>query len=329
MMKPSCHYRRHCHHHGGLFSSVLLLVLLLLGSSSLLKSTVSAQSLSSTPNETIFSLLSTSSDFQQLYDLLNISAIGPATNKINHVYTLLAPDDNSFITLPNPYVYYLTTGWNLHATALASYLILPLKLNESEIFSTTNLTTYGNTSATIAVDRATKTLNGNTTIVTPDIQVFNGVIQIIDQVLIPPILNDTTVTSVFFNDLASTYTLFAKLINEADTYGISSNQGSVKMLLSNVTQYGWTLYVPTDAALAFYPLLTTLTGGAALDLILYHIAPENVNPLPLPTTPVGFYAENGLATWFWTTKQNKAAVNFANITQTYLAGNGYVSCVCV
>jgi PGF-CTERM protein len=145
-----------------------------------------------TTTTTITQTAASNPNFSTLVSLLKQANLTETLNNTTANYTVLAPDNAAFAKLPN------TTIANLKNNTPALTQIL---LNHV-IAGKTNFTTNG-TVTTLAGNSISYTVNGtkvqftngyNATIVTKNLNATNGVIDVIDSVLVPP-ANATTTTA--------------------------------------------------------------------------------------------------------------------------------------
>ncbi|MCU0418607.1 MAG: fasciclin domain-containing protein [Cyclobacteriaceae bacterium] len=116
-------------------------------------------------------------------------------------------------------------------------------------------------------------LNGATQVVTPDVRASNGVVHIVNQVLVPPSIGrfvNTVVEPAYFN---KNFTTLIAAVNAA-------SPSILEALLSSSRK---TLFAPTNAAFQAAGI-TALPGRATLDAVLsYHVIGSEVRAANLPT----------------------------------------------
>ncbi|MBE9211952.1 fasciclin domain-containing protein [Plectonema cf. radiosum LEGE 06105] len=105
-------------------------------------------------------------------------------------YTLFAPSDQAFAAIPEATRQRLLQPENRDALRqVLTYHVVPGNLRANQIQSG-EVQTLANNPVNVQVDQASKQVRVNEATVTqPDIQASNGVIHIIDQVILPPNLN--------------------------------------------------------------------------------------------------------------------------------------------
>ena len=102
-----------------------------------------------------------------------------------------APTDEAFEALPEGVLEQLLLPENQEAlTSILTYHVVPGEVPASEIESGPVPTAEGG-EVDVTADGGTVTVNG-ATVVEPDVMASNGVIHVIDQVLLPPTLDLST-----------------------------------------------------------------------------------------------------------------------------------------
>jgi transforming growth factor-beta-induced protein len=99
-------------------------------------------------------------------------------------YTLFAPTDQAFAALPSGVLTALLADPTLLGSIL-SYHVAQGQLTAADVATATSIPTLQGQAITVATDGTTVTLNGDAKITTTDIVTSNGVIHVIDKVLIP------------------------------------------------------------------------------------------------------------------------------------------------
>ncbi len=102
-------------------------------------------------------------------------------------YTVFAPTDEAFAKLPEGTVESLLLPENLEQLrAILLYHVVSGSVMAADVVTLNEATTVNGAAITIAVGDAGVVLNGTTNVVTTDITASNGVIHVIDSVLMPP-----------------------------------------------------------------------------------------------------------------------------------------------
>jgi transforming growth factor-beta-induced protein len=204
--------------------------------------------------------------------------------------TIFAPTDAAFAKLPPGTVANLSDE---QLKQVLTYHALNVRAPSSSLTSGP-VTTLAELSAFVTVSGGSVTVN-NATVTSADVQASNGVIHVIDTVLLPPNIVE-----------AAQYAgSFTTLVSAVGTAGLSS-------ALSDATA-NLTVFAPTDAAFAALPPGTVagLSTTQLADLLKYHVLPAEVLSTQLTAGP-----QNTLLTGKQVTISltGGAKVNDANIT---------------
>ncbi|WP_243398155.1 fasciclin domain-containing protein [Deinococcus koreensis] len=102
-------------------------------------------------------------------------------------YTVFAPTNAAFAKLPAATLESLLKPENkAQLSAILLYHVVPGKVLAADVVKLTSAKTVNGANVTIAVSGGTVTLNGNSTVTKTDVPASNGVIHVIDTVLLPP-----------------------------------------------------------------------------------------------------------------------------------------------
>jgi len=100
-------------------------------------------------------------------------------------FTVFAPTDDAFKKLPEGTVETLLKDPKGQLSQILLYHVVPGKLMAADVVNQTNLTTAQGKQLTVKVENQTVMVDGATIVIT-DIETKNGVIHVIDSVMIPP-----------------------------------------------------------------------------------------------------------------------------------------------
>ncbi|MBK8047976.1 MAG: fasciclin domain-containing protein [Anaerolineales bacterium] len=239
--------------------------------------------------------------------------------------TVFAPSDDAFAALPKETLDALLADPEALAEVL-KYHILPGTVMAADVVDGMSAASLSGQPLTFAAQNGGITVNG-AKIVTPDVTAGNGVIHVIDQVLMPPAATPEATT-------VETATAAAP----ADTIAaVAAKSGQFKTLLAAAEAAGLadalngsgplTVFAPTDEAFAALPpdlLDALLKNPAALkDLLLYHVVLDKLPAADLPAAGIATNAQGNLLVF--TTGDDKIFVNGAEILQPDIeAGNGLI-----
>jgi PGF-CTERM protein len=167
-----------------LFSSVLATLVIL---SVVAGSSVAFAQVSTTTTTTITQTVTTTADLSTLEGLLQQANLTAILNNTTKNYTLLAPSNEAFAKLNNTTLANLKSNNTTLKQVLLNHVI---DNNVNKVNFTTNgtLTTLAGNEIPYTVNGTTVTLGGgyNATIAAASINTTNGVIKVIDKVLVPP-----------------------------------------------------------------------------------------------------------------------------------------------
>jgi len=178
-------------------------------------------------------------------------------------FTVFAPTDDAFASLPEGTVEGLLADIPA-LTDVLLYHVVAGQVPAGDVVNLSSAATVQGSDIAIAVDGGV-TLNGSVNVIQTDIFATNGVIHVIDAVLLPPApaldIVDTAVSAGSFNTLATALTA-AGLVDTLKGDG------------------PFTVFAPTDAAFAALPAGTVealLEDIPALtDILLYHVVSGEV-----------------------------------------------------
>ncbi len=100
-------------------------------------------------------------------------------------FTVLAPTDEAFAKIPEADLQALLADKDA-LTKVLTYHVIAGNVPSSDVVNLTEATTVEGRNITIAVVDGKVVINGTSTVVTPDVTASNGVIHVIDAVLMPP-----------------------------------------------------------------------------------------------------------------------------------------------
>ena len=187
-------------------------------------------------------------------------------------FTVFAPSDEAFAKLPAATLQSLLAN-PTQLRSVLTYHVVSGKVSAADVVKLTSAKTVQGADVTITVSGATVRLNGTSTVTATDIQATNGVIHVIDTVLLPPAQ-------------AATPTPAAQAAPR-DIVDTAVAAGSFRTLVQAVQAAGlvetlkgpgpFTVLAPTDAAFAKLPPATLqglLANPAQLRQVLtYHVLP--------------------------------------------------------
>jgi uncharacterized surface protein with fasciclin (FAS1) repeats len=185
-------------------------------------------------------------------------------------FTVFAPTDDAFAALPAGTVESLLEDPEGALTDVLLYHVVAGKVMAADVVNLDSATTLSGEDIAISVTDEGVFLNETVAVVITDIEADNGVIHVIDAVLLPP------------SDMADDEMMEEKL----SIAEIAANDGNFNTLVAALDAAGlvdtlsgegqFTVFAPTDAAFAALPEGTVESlledpEGALTDILLYHV----------------------------------------------------------
>jgi transforming growth factor-beta-induced protein len=179
-------------------------------------------------------------------------------------FTVFAPTDAAFALLPQGVVGSLDQAT---LTKILTYHVHAGNARAAEVVGSAALTTVEGQNISVYVQGSTVYLNGFASVVQTDITTDNGVIHVIDAVLLPPSVSfpgsvvDALVASPSFSTLV----------------GAVGRASLVDALKNSNNGNGFTVFAPTNAAFQALGVdLSTLTADQLTNILLYHVIGSKV-----------------------------------------------------
>ena len=205
-------------------------------------------------------------------------------------YSVFAPNDVAFDAVDQTLLTkLLTPEWQLHLSNLLTYHVTPGTLDSSGVLVAAGDTLTMVNKETVNVTNDNGVRVNNATFIKPDISASNGVVHIIDQVLLPSFWNKTIV------DIATpNLTTWTELVIATDlgsyltnTDGLTVRENTIcdgmmifdchHLTSSFFLKHLFKVFAPSDAAFAALPeatleFLKSANGkGALVSILQYHI----------------------------------------------------------
>lgn len=191
-------------------------------------------------------------------------------------FTVFAPTDDAFAALPAGTLDELLKPENKQQlTDILLYHVVPGKVMAADVTGLDGKmadTALEGKQLGVKVDMGSVYLNENTKVITTDIEASNGVIHVIDSVLLPPTDEAATDTKDIV-DTAVTDGRFTTLVTAVQAAGLAETLKG---------EGPFTVFAPTDEAFAALPagtlesLLLPENKQQLTDILLYHVVPGNV-----------------------------------------------------
>jgi transforming growth factor-beta-induced protein len=265
---------------------------------------------SSAPND-IVAVASSAGDFNTLIAAAKAAGLVGVLQSDGPL-TVFAPTDAAFAKLPKGTVETLLKPENKKALVeILTYHVVPGKFEAADVLKKKTLDTANGERAKIAMKNGKPTIAG-ANIVATDIEASNGVIHVIDAVMIPEQRDivDVAVSTGKFKTLAAA-------LGAADLVSTLKGKGP------------FTVLAPNDAAFAKLPagtvemLLLPENKGKLKEILLAHVVPgrvysDQVVKLKMAPTAGGFKAPISV-------KDGKVSIGGANVIATDIeASNGVI-----
>ena len=207
----------------------------------------------------IVSTAAAAGQFSTLASLLQAAGLVD-TLKTGGPFTVLAPTDAAFAKVPKATLDALAAD-PAKLKAVLLYHVISGSVPASEVVKLTSAKTVNGANVAIKVQDGSVFVNGAKVVAT-DVAASNGIIHVIDTVLLPPAAAAPAQNIVKTAIAAGQFKTLAALLQKA---------GLLKTLQSG----SWTVFAPTDAAFAKVPkaTLATLGNNPALlkKVLLYHV----------------------------------------------------------
>jgi uncharacterized surface protein with fasciclin (FAS1) repeats len=190
-------------------------------------------------------------------------------------FTVFAPTDEAFAALP-PGMLDGILADNDALTAILTYHVVPGKVLAADVVELSSATSLQGDDIAIEVVDGGVVLNGSTNVTATDVEASNGVVHVIDQVLLPPSLSETESEEPMLPGLLETAEAdgsFTTLLAALDAAGLRGT-------LESGAFGPLTVFAPTDEAFAALPegtldgLLADTTALAGV--LTYHVVAGEV-----------------------------------------------------
>lgn len=188
-------------------------------------------------------------------------------------FTVFAPTDDAFAALPEGTVEALLADPQGALTDILTYHVVEGAVYAEDVIGLDAAPTMQGEEIAISVDGSTVYLNDNVAVVSTDIQASNGVIHVIDAVLLPPSVAAAMAEESSMADVGS----IAEIAAEAGTFNTLLAALDAAGLAETFAGEGeFTVFAPTDEAFAALPegtveALLEDPQGQLTDILLYHV----------------------------------------------------------
>lgn len=219
------------------------------------------------------------------------------------MYTVFAPTDDAFGLIGEDTLNTLLANTDVLSQILLQHVVSGAAVDAVTAYSLngTGVETAAMTNIELMINSATDMLTfGGANIVIKDLHTTNGIIHVIDAVVVANI--EIPAPAMSLVDVASANGSFTTLVSALQSTGLDTT-------LADLTT-DFTVFAPTDAAFAKLPegTLESLTAEQLTSILLYHVVPGEV--LADAAISVAQTSDNMVAT----AQGDKVALSFANST---------------
>lgn len=192
--------------------------------------------------------------FETLVEKVVEANLAGALSNSEATLTVFAPTDEAFGKLPAGLLDQLTTQ---QLAEILSYHVLPVQVASGELVASQSVGSLTEENVFVTVDNGTVSVNGNATVIAPDVTTNNGIVHGIDEVILPnKFLNIVGIASKNY-DLSTLVTLLG------DNNLVTTLEGDGP----------FTVFAPTNQAFDdAQSLIDTLTPEQVSDVLKYHVA---------------------------------------------------------
>jgi transforming growth factor-beta-induced protein len=188
-------------------------------------------------------------------------------------FTVFAPTDDAFAALPEGTVEALLEDPQGALTDILLYHVVSGAVTAADVVELDSATTVFGEDIAIAVENGSVVLNGTATVIITDIEASNGVIHVIDTVILPPSM------SAMPGEELPTIVEIAVADGRFETLVTALTAANLVETLSSEGPF--TVFAPTDEAFAALPAGTIEAlledpQGALTDILLYHVVQGKV-----------------------------------------------------
>jgi uncharacterized surface protein with fasciclin (FAS1) repeats len=224
-----------------------------------------------TPTKNIIETAVDNGNFTTLVSALQATNLDTVLADESSTFTVFAPTDAAFALIGEATLDTLLDNADVLSAILLQHVISGTAVNSVSAYalSGTMVTTASTAQIELNINQATDSLTyGGANVVIKDIVTTNGIIHVIDAVVVGDVQIPTPSMSLV--DVASANGNFTTLVSALISTGLDITLADLD------TNY--TVFAPSDAAFAKLPTgtLDNLTAAQLSDILLYHVLPGNV-----------------------------------------------------
>ncbi|MCB9421014.1 MAG: fasciclin domain-containing protein [Ardenticatenaceae bacterium] len=200
--------------------------------------------------------------------------------------TVFAPTDDAFAALPAELIDALLADPSGALTQILLYHVVPGSLSSADVLASSSLETLQGSDLTVSLRNGKPYVNDSQIIIT-DIQAKNGIIHVIDAVLVPPVsLPDTAMAEM--SDKSSLPTIAEIAIADGRFNTLVAALSAAGLADTFLQPGSYTVFAPTDDAFAALPAGTVEAlladpQGMLTTILLYHVVGDELTRNQLAT----------------------------------------------
>lgn len=200
--------------------------------------------------------------------------------------TVFAPTDDAFAALPAELINALLADPSGALTQILLYHVVPGSFGSSDVLAASSLETLQGSELAVSLRSGKPYVNDSQIIIT-DIQAKNGIIHVIDAVLVPPVsLPDTAMPEM--SDKAGLPTIAEIAIADGRFDTLVAALSAAGLAETFLQPGSYTVFAPTDDAFAALPAGTVEAlladpQGLLTTILLYHVVGDELSRNQLAT----------------------------------------------
>ncbi len=195
--------------------------------------------------------------------------------------TVFAPTDDAFAALPAELINALLADPSGALTQILLYHVVPGSFDSSAVLASSSLATLQGNDLTVSLRNGKPYVNDSQIILT-DIHAKNGIIHVIDAVMVPPVALPDTGTSEMMVDKSGLPTIAEIAIADGRFDTLVAALSAAGLAETFLQPGDYTVFAPTDDAFAALPAGTVETlladpKGLLTDILLFHVVSDSLS----------------------------------------------------
>ena len=214
------------------------------------------------PNTTVADVVINSAVHETLEGAVVAADLAGTLSDLAGTFTVFAPTDDAFAALDPAVLNILTSNADTKLRRALLYHVLGAEVLSSDLSDGQTATTLFDQDITVTIDANGGVMINNANVAIADIQTLNGVVHVLDAVILPP---NTTVADVVIN--SPDHTTLETAVVEAELAGALSDLSA-----------DYTVFAPNDDAFAPVDVATLLMDptGDLQKILQYHVLTSEV-----------------------------------------------------